>query len=188
MFVPSKWVHLGGAAGLLSLYLYYIKLKFAESDEDSDSENGLEPLFFARTAKIPSYGWIGVQGLVGLAGLALGAHLFVTAAEHASFLCSRVDSGSLMRRGTELPECNSFSGSTEKIVWRSDVPGLSPGTTPLGRADRTDGRWSVGCDDAGVGDSGSRSFCFRRRGWALATLLLMCSALFYIGYASIYGW
>jgi cation:H+ antiporter len=76
VFVTSPLVHIIVAVGLMCLYLYYVKLKFSESDEEGD-EGGLEPLFFARKAVIPSFGLIGLQGVLGLAGLALGAHLFV---------------------------------------------------------------------------------------------------------------
>ena len=79
-FVPSRPMHIVAAIGLVGLYLYYVKLKFSESDEGG-TESGLEPLFFARKAAVPSFGLIGLQGVLGLAGLALGAHLFVLAAE-----------------------------------------------------------------------------------------------------------
>jgi cation:H+ antiporter len=80
VFIPSRLAHAVAAVGLASLYLYYVKVKFSESG-DEQSEGGLEPLFFARKAVVPSFGLIGLQGVLGLAGLALGAHLFVLAAE-----------------------------------------------------------------------------------------------------------
>jgi cation:H+ antiporter len=80
VFVPSGLIHGAAAAGLIGLYLYYIKLKFGESG-DEVGEGGIEPLIFSRTAATPSYAMIGLQGVVGLMGLILGAHLFITAAE-----------------------------------------------------------------------------------------------------------
>src|SRR5207244_10469944 len=79
-FVPSRPVHVIAAVGLMCLYLYYVKLKFSESGEEG-GEGGLEPLLFAGKAAVPSFGLIGLQGVLGLAALALGAHLFVLAAE-----------------------------------------------------------------------------------------------------------
>jgi cation:H+ antiporter len=59
-FVPSRPMHIVAAIGLVGLYLYYVKLKFSESDEGG-TESGLEPLFFARKAAVPSFGLIGLQ-------------------------------------------------------------------------------------------------------------------------------
>ncbi|MDH4186796.1 MAG: hypothetical protein OEV08_07355 [Nitrospira sp.] len=83
VFIPSRPVHLLAAVGLISLYLYYVKLKFSEvADEDEGGEGGgLDPLFFARQSAVPPFSLIGLQAVLGLAGLALGAHLFVLAAE-----------------------------------------------------------------------------------------------------------
>ncbi|HSL05239.1 MAG TPA: hypothetical protein VK901_17055 [Nitrospiraceae bacterium] len=80
VFIPSRLMHAVAAVGLVGLYLYYVKLKFSETDEEG-GEGGLDPLLFARKATIPSFGFIGLQAIIGLAGLALGAHLFVLAAE-----------------------------------------------------------------------------------------------------------
>jgi cation:H+ antiporter len=111
IFVPSRLVHVIAAVGLLSLYLYYVKLKFSESDEEG-SEGGLEPLLFARKAAIPSFGLIGLQGVLGLAGLALGAHLFVLAAETIAGVLSispLILALLVAPLATELPEMsNSF--------------------------------------------------------------------------------
>ena len=74
VFVPSRPVHVIAAVGLTGLYLYYVKLKFSEAGEDG-GEGGLEPLFFARKAAVPSFGLIGLQAIIGLAGLHSGAHL-----------------------------------------------------------------------------------------------------------------
>jgi cation:H+ antiporter len=110
-FVPSRPVHVIAAVGLISLYLYYVKLKFSESGEEA-GEGGLEPLLFARKAATPSFGLIGLQGVLGLAGLALGAHLFVLAAETIAGVLSispLILALLVAPLATELPEMsNSF--------------------------------------------------------------------------------
>jgi cation:H+ antiporter len=110
-FVPSHSMHIVAAIGLISLYLYYVKLKFSETDEEG-SEGGLEPLLFARKAATPSFGLIGLQALLGLAGLALGAHLFVLAAEtiaRALSISPLILALLVAPLATELPEMsNSF--------------------------------------------------------------------------------
>jgi cation:H+ antiporter len=110
-FVPSRPMHVIAAVGLVGLYLYYVKLKFSETDEE-DSEGGLEPLLFARKAATPSFGLIGLQGVLGLAGLALGAHLFVLAAEtiaRALSISPLILALLVAPLATELPEMsNSF--------------------------------------------------------------------------------
>jgi cation:H+ antiporter len=111
VFIPSRLVHAVAAVGLVGLYLYYVKLKFSETDEEG-SESGLEPLLFARKAAVPSFGLIGVQGILGLAGLALGAHLFVLAAETiagALSISPLILALLVAPLATELPEMsNSF--------------------------------------------------------------------------------
>jgi len=110
-FVSSRSMHVIAAVGLMCLYLYYVKLKFSESGEEG-GESGLEPLLFAREAAIPSFGLIGLQGILGLAGLALGAHLFVLAAETiagALSISPLILSLLVAPLATELPEMsNSF--------------------------------------------------------------------------------
>ncbi|HEV8328195.1 MAG TPA: hypothetical protein VGQ08_11980 [Nitrospiraceae bacterium] len=110
-FVSSRPVHVIAAVGLMSLYLYYVKLKFSESGEEV-GEGGLEPLLFARKAATPSFGLIGLQGVLGLAGLALGAHLFVLAAETIAGILSispLILALLVAPLATELPEMsNSF--------------------------------------------------------------------------------
>ncbi len=110
-YVPSRSVHIVAAIGLIGLYLYYVKLKFSETDEEG-SEGGLEPLLFARKAATPSFGLIGLQAILGLAGLALGAHLFVLAAETISSALSispLILALLIAPLATELPEMsNSF--------------------------------------------------------------------------------
>ncbi|GMV51374.1 MAG: hypothetical protein NBKEAIPA_02020 [Nitrospirae bacterium] len=83
-FVPSRALHIGVAVGLLSLYVYYMKLKFSAEDEESEGGGELEPLLFAGRSAQPPYVLIAAQGLVGLLGLVGGAHLFVTAANSIS--------------------------------------------------------------------------------------------------------
>jgi len=111
VFVPSQLMHVLAAVGLMALYLYYVKLKFSESGEEGD-EGGLEPLFFARKAAVPSFGSIGLQGALGLTGLALGAHLFVLAAETiagALSISPLILALLIAPLATELPEMsNSF--------------------------------------------------------------------------------
>jgi cation:H+ antiporter len=110
-FIPSRLVHAVAAVGLIGLYLYYVKLKFSETDEEA-GEGGLEPLLFARKAAVPSFGLIGLQGVLGLAGLALGAHLFVLAAETiagALSISPLILALLVAPLATELPEMsNSF--------------------------------------------------------------------------------
>ena len=110
-FVLSRPVHVIAAVGLMSLYLYYVKLKFSESGEEV-GEGVLAPLFFARKAATPSFGLIGLQGVLGLAGLALGAHLFVLAAETIAGVLSispLILALLVAPLATELPEMsNSF--------------------------------------------------------------------------------
>jgi len=110
-FVPSRLMHVIAAVGLMSLYLYYVKLKFSESGEEG-GEGGLEPLLFARKTATPSFGLIGLQGVLGLAGLALGAHLFVLAAETIAGVLSispLILALLVAPLATELPEMsNSF--------------------------------------------------------------------------------
>ena len=111
VFVPSGVVHAVAAVGLIGLYLYYVKLKFSETDEEG-GESGLDPLYFSRKAAVPSFGLIGVQGILGLAGLAFGAHLFVVSAETiagALSISPLILALLVAPLATELPEMsNSF--------------------------------------------------------------------------------
>ena len=111
VFIPSRLVHAIAAVGLMGLYLYYVKLKFSETDEEG-GEGGLEPLLFARKSAVPSFGVIGLQAIIGLAGLALGAHLFVLAAEtiaNALSISPLILALLVAPLATELPEMsNSF--------------------------------------------------------------------------------
>jgi cation:H+ antiporter len=111
VFVPSRLVHIMAAVGLITLYLHYVKLKFSESGEEG-VEAEIEPLFFAKKAAVPSFGLIGLQGILGLVGLALGAHLFVLAAETiagALSISPLILALLVAPLATELPEMsNSF--------------------------------------------------------------------------------
>ncbi|MDZ4857116.1 MAG: sodium:calcium antiporter [Nitrospirota bacterium] len=112
VFVSSRLVHTIAAVGLIGLYLYYVKLKFSEVAEEEGGEGGLEPLLFARKAATPSFGLIGLQAVIGLTGLALGAHLFVLAAETIARVLSispLILALLVAPLATELPEMsNSF--------------------------------------------------------------------------------
>ncbi len=111
VFVSSRWVHIVAAVGLISLYLYYVRLKFSGSDEEGES-NKLDALFFYRRSPAPPYAVIGLQILIGLGGLLLGAHLFVTAAESIAHILSispLILALLIAPLATELPEMsNSF--------------------------------------------------------------------------------
>ncbi|HZC80973.1 MAG TPA: hypothetical protein VE222_04515 [Nitrospiraceae bacterium] len=111
VFVSSRLVHAMAAVGLMSLYLYYVKLKFSETDEGGD-ESGVDPLYFSRKSAVPSFGLIGLQGILGLAGLAFGAHLFVVSAETiagALSISPLILALLVAPLATELPEMsNSF--------------------------------------------------------------------------------
>jgi cation:H+ antiporter len=94
---------------LFGSYLYYMRLKFAGT---ADGESELEPLIFAPRRTVPPYGLIGIQAITGLIGLAVGAHLFVTAARG---IAESLDVSPLILAlliaplATELPEMsNSF--------------------------------------------------------------------------------
>jgi cation:H+ antiporter len=84
VFVPSRVLHVGVAIGLILLYIYYMKMKFAASDEENEHGSDLDPLVLSPRSRHPSFAMIGVQGALGLIGLVAGAHLFVTAAKSLS--------------------------------------------------------------------------------------------------------
>jgi cation:H+ antiporter len=111
VFIPSRLVHAVAAVGLIGLYLYYVKLKFSETDEEG-GESEVDPLYFSRKSAVPSFGLIGLQGVLGLAGLALGAHLFVVSAETiagALSISPLILALLVAPLATELPEMsNSF--------------------------------------------------------------------------------
>ena len=45
VFIPSRAVHVAAAIGLMSLYIYYMKIKFSAEDEEG-GDGSLEPLLF----------------------------------------------------------------------------------------------------------------------------------------------
>jgi len=111
IYSPSRLIHLIAAVILLGLYGYYIKKKLGAPDDGNDSSQ-LDPLIFSKSKPTPSHLMIGLQVLAGLAGLILGAHLFVTAAES---MAGMFDVSPLLLAlliaplATELPEMsNSF--------------------------------------------------------------------------------
>jgi cation:H+ antiporter len=112
VFIPSRLIHTIAAIGLIGMYLYYMKLKFAVPDEEEAEGGTLEPLLFQQRAATPSHPLIGLQALAGLGGLILGAHLFVTAAETiagAMSISPLILALLVAPLATELPEMsNSF--------------------------------------------------------------------------------
>jgi cation:H+ antiporter len=109
VFASSLHIRYVVAGGLILLYLAYIKIKFSSGHE---GETAPDPLIFARKSARPSYSLIALQGAVGLAGLAAGAHLFITAAKS---LAAEMEVSPLLLAlliaplATELPEMsNSF--------------------------------------------------------------------------------
>lgn len=72
----------------------------------------MEPLLFAKQAALPPYSRIAAQCVAGLAGLIVGAHLFVTAAETTAAALSispLILALLIAPLATELPEMsNSF--------------------------------------------------------------------------------
>jgi cation:H+ antiporter len=109
-FVPSRPLHILAAAGLLTLYGYYVKLKFSDDESGEPSEVG--PLMFSKRSTKPSYAVITLQAAAGLGGLALGAHLFVSAADSTAHLLAispLILALLIAPLATELPEMsNSF--------------------------------------------------------------------------------
>jgi cation:H+ antiporter len=75
----DKTMHYAAATLLILAYLYYMKIKLSAPGDDGES-SAIEPLIFAKRAAKPSFGMIGLQGAIGMAGLVGGAHMFVTAA------------------------------------------------------------------------------------------------------------
>jgi cation:H+ antiporter len=198
-FVPSRLMHVVAAVGLISLYLYYVKMKFSESGEEG-GEGGLEPLLFARKTAAPSFGLIGLQGSLGLAGLALGAHLFVLAAEtiaHALSISPLILALLVAPLATELPEMsNSFlwlyrkkdrlavGNVTGAIVFQGTIP-VSIGL--LG----TDWTLAPTALITMVLAIAAATFLLAQAVWSALwrPWLLSGSAILYIGYVVyLYGW
>lgn len=111
VFLRSRPFHIAAAGALIAMYVYYVKVKFGASDEAGEGPE-LEPLLLARQAVRPPYAMISVQGVLGLGGLILGAHLFVTAAETiagALVVSPLILALLIAPLATELPEMsNSF--------------------------------------------------------------------------------
>jgi cation:H+ antiporter len=108
-FVQLRPIHYAVAVALMLLYLVYMYVKFSSEHQ---GDTALEPLFFARRSRAPSYVQIGLQATIGLIGLAAGAHLFVTAAKA---IAAEMEVSPLLLAlliaplATELPEMsNSF--------------------------------------------------------------------------------
>jgi cation:H+ antiporter len=112
IYVPSRAFHTIAAAGLIGFYGFYMRLKLGTPNVEGEEGEHLEPLLFSKSSATPSYFMIVLQALVGLAGLIVGAHLFVTAAEA---MAGAFDTSPLILAlliaplATELPEMsNSF--------------------------------------------------------------------------------
>jgi cation:H+ antiporter len=112
VFVPSRLVHLFAAVILVGLYIHYMRLKLGGPDDEGGEGGEVEPLLFAKSAATPAYPIIGLQGVAGLVGLIVGAHLFVTAAETmagALSISPLILALLIAPLATELPEMsNSF--------------------------------------------------------------------------------
>ncbi len=108
-FVVSRPLHYLAAVLLIVSYIYYMRLKFAGAP---GGESEMEPLIFAPKREVPPYALIGLQAIVGLAGLAGGAHLFVTAARSIAEILEvspLILALLIAPLATELPEMsNSF--------------------------------------------------------------------------------
>jgi cation:H+ antiporter len=194
-FVPSRPLHYASGAGLIALYVYYMKLKFAAEHE---GESHLDPLLFAKSRAMPPYALIGLQGLIGLAGLAAGAHLFVTAAEGIAvtlnvspFLLAML----IAPLATELPEMsNSFLWLYQKkdtlavgnVTGAMVFQGTFPVTIGLFGTDWTLGGSAVTTMGLAMA---AGLFCFFQllKGGHWRPWLLIPCALFYVGF-TIYAW
>jgi cation:H+ antiporter len=109
VFVSAPEIRYVVAALLIVLYIWYMKLKFSSEQQGAAPT---DPLIINRRSYLPSYGMIGLQGAIGLIGLAWGAHLFVTAAKSLSVELSvspLLLALLIAPLATELPEMsNSF--------------------------------------------------------------------------------
>ncbi|NOT21345.1 MAG: sodium:calcium antiporter [Nitrospiraceae bacterium] len=199
VFIPSRLVHAIAAVGLMGLYLYYVKVKFSQTDEEG-SEGGLDPLFFAKKSAIPSFGIIGLQAVIGLAGLALGAHLFVLAAETiagALSISPLILALLIAPLATELPEMsNSFLWLYRKKdrLAVGNVTGamVFQGTIPVAIG-LLGTEWVLAPTPliTMVLAVTASTFLLAQAAWGglWRPWLLGCSAFLYIGYAVyLYGW
>ena len=144
---------------------------------------------------------ITLQALAGLGGLALGAHLFVTAADSTAHLLAispLILALLIAPLATELPEMsNSFLWLYQKKdrLAVGNVTGamVFQGTVPVSRGPP---RHRMGARAVGVGHDGSwrwsrREVCLLQAAWAgqWRPWLLAIGAVLYIGYAMyLYGW
>lgn len=197
-FVPSRPVHMMAAVGLLSLYGYYVKLKF--SDDESNEPSELGPLLFCKHATTPSYAVITLQALAGLGGLAIGAHLFVSAADSTAHLLAispLILALLIAPLATELPEMsNSFLWLYQKkdrlavgnVTGAMVFQGTVPVSVGLLGTEWTLAPSAVVTMVLAVVATGSlllqAAWSGQWRPW-----LLTIGAVLYIGYATyLYGW
>jgi len=107
--VALRPLHYAAAGALIFVYMVYVYVKFSAAQGE---DTALEPLFFARRSTTPSYFRIALQGVIGLVGLIVGAHLFVTAAKSIAVemgVSPLLLSLLIAPLATELPEMsNSF--------------------------------------------------------------------------------
>ncbi|MCA9419924.1 MAG: hypothetical protein KC592_02830 [Nitrospira sp.] len=121
-FLPYRWLHLMGALFLIGLYVYYVIKKLSGQ---SGGELDPIPLIFARKTKLPSYGIILLQGVVGVTTLILGSQLFVYVADN---LASTLEVSPLLLTlfiaplATELPE---LANSVLWVRHRKDTLAIS---------------------------------------------------------------
>lgn len=198
VFVPSRLIHGAAAVGLIGLYLYYMKLKFGEND-DGLGEGGIEPLIFDKAAATPSHVMIGLQGVLGLVGLIVGARLFITAAETIAgtlAVSPLILSLLVAPLATELPEMsNSFlwlyrrkdrlavGNVTGAMVFQGTFP-VSVGLLGTEWALRPTVLTTMVLAVMAAGSCLLQASEGQWRPW-----LLSGSALLYIGYAVyLYGW
>jgi cation:H+ antiporter len=74
--VHVRWVHIAIGVFVLLMYVYYLRLVFA----DRETMNGhVEPLIFARRSAVPGFLPILIQLTLSLALIIAGAHYFVDA-------------------------------------------------------------------------------------------------------------
>ncbi|CAI4030405.1 Sodium:calcium antiporter [Nitrospira tepida] len=108
---PNKALHYAAATLLIAAYLYYMKMKLSAPGEEGEG-SAVEPLLFAKQSAKPSFGMIGLQAAVGMAGLVGGAHMFVTAAHSLAeslHVAPLILALLIAPLATELPEMsNSF--------------------------------------------------------------------------------
>ena len=197
-FIPSQPLRIVAAIGLLSLYGYYVKLKFSGDESDEPSE--IDPLFFSKHSPKPSYAVISLQAMAGLGGLALGAHLFVSAAESTAQLLAispLILALLIAPLATELPEMsNSFLWLYQKkdrlavgnVTGAMVFQGTVPVSVGLLGTEWTLSPSAVLTMVLAVMATGSlllqAAWAGQWRPW-----LLMIGAVLYIGYASyLYGW